>query len=592
MNSTSKTTETKSFQKELHQERVRILYTNIRGNLLTYYAWWIAVLLALLISGANAVGLTVLIIAILSASLVQRKIQRVFFNSDAIEDENAWERKEVIISSVEGLIVSTGAILLLDLNQPLVVYAIAFLIVSAAFAGALTLVASIKTYYGWVLVLLLPLVIKLGLSGNSFYMIIAALWALGGASSAVLVANNLHKSFLSTLELRFENLDLLEKFKHERNRAEQASSDKTRFLASASHDLRQPIHSMGLFSDALENELDKPVQFELMNRMKESIGAMDELLYSLLDVSRLDAGVVETNIEPVLTNHILDKLMVTFSPQATLKNIDLQLECPSCCAVRSDVTLLENVLRNILSNALKYTEQGTVKIRCKQSSESVSISIQDTGIGISEENQEKIFDEFYQAHNPERDRTKGLGLGLSIVKRTCELLGHKLSFQSEQGKGSTFTLELEVADISDIELSNETNLPTLKTLNASVLVIDDELMVLKGMEDMLQRWGCAVLLAESEGDALIQLQKNGGRVDLIIVDYRLRDGKLGTDAAAAIRTAVSDQHLPIIVITGDTGPDQLIEIQQGGYHILHKPVTAVRMRTLMQNLLRLSEKEL
>ena len=571
--------------KELHQERVRILYTSIRGGLLTYYAWWISTLLVLAVSGANAVGLTVLVTAIISASLVQSKIQKAFFNAEVIEDESAWERREVVVSSVEGLIVSVGAMLLLDLNQPLAVYAVVFLIVAAAFAAVLSLVASIKTYYGWVLVLFLPLVVNLGLSGNSFYIIIAGLTTLSGVSSAFLVAKNLHNGFLRTLELRFENLDLLETVRQERNRAEQASRDKTRFLASASHDLRQPIHAMGLFSDALENELDKPIQFELIKKMKESTAAMDELLYSLLDISRLDAGVIKANVGPVLIKPILEKLMATFLPQATLKNIDLQLVCPSC-AVRSDVMLLENVLRNLLSNALKYTEQGTVLIRCEQVLGSVWISIQDTGIGISKEDEEKVFEEFYQAHNPERDRSKGLGLGLSIARRTCDLLGHKLSLQSEPSKGSTFTLDIEAADIKDVESLNETIMPVSKTLNASVLVIDDERAILAGMEKMLQRWGCDVLLAESEDDALIQLQKRGGEIDILIVDYRLRDGKLGTDAAVAIRQAVSDQSLPVIIVTGDTGPDQLIKVQQEGYHLLHKPVAAVRIRALMQNLLR------
>jgi CheY-like chemotaxis protein len=216
----------------------------------------------------------------------------------------------------------------------------------------------------------------------------------------------------------------------------------------------------------------------------------------------------------------------------------------------------------------------------------VWISIQDTGIGISKEDEEKVFEEFYQAHNPERDRSKGLGLGLSIARRTCDLLGHKLSLQSEPSKGSTFTLDIEAADIKDVESLNETIMPVSKTLNASVLVIDDERAILAGMEKMLQRWGCDVLLAESEDDALIQLQKRGGEIDILIVDYRLRDGKLGTDAAVAIRQAVSDQSLPVIIVTGDTGPDQLIKVQQEGYHLLHKPVAAVRIRALMQNLLR------
>lgn len=590
MNSTSEAIQARSFQQDLYQERVRILYTSIRGGLLTYYAWWISVLLVLFVSGADSVGLTVLATAVISASLVQSKIQKAFFNAEAVEDAKVWERREVVVSSVEGLIVSVGAMLLLDLDQPLVVYTIAFLIVAAAFAAVLSLVASIQTYYGWVSVLLLPLVINLGLSGNSLYMIIAGLVSLSGVSSAFLVANNLHKGFLRTLELRFENLDLLEKVRHERNRAEQASRDKTRFLASASHDLRQPMHSIGLFSDALEYELDKPIQFELMKKMKESIGAMDELLYSLLDISQLDAGVIETNIEPVLARHILDKLMATFLPQAALKKIDLQLECPAC-AVKSDAVLLENILRNLIGNALKYTEKGTVFIKVEKIAGRVSILIQDTGIGISQENQAKIFDEFYQAHNPERDRTKGLGLGLSIAARTCDLLEHKLSCQSELGKGSTFTLEIEAAEINDVKQYSETVFPMQKTLNVSVLVIDDERMILEGMEKMLKRWGCDVLLAESESDALIQLQENGGSIDVVIVDYRLRDEKLGTDAATSIRHAVSNPHLPVIVITGDTGPDELIKVQEAGYHILHKPVSPVRIRTLMQNLLRQSGAE-
>lgn len=585
MNSTSNAVQAKPFQQSLSQERVRILYTSIRAGLLTYYAWWVSMLLVLVLSGANTAGLIILASAIVAASFIQSKIQKAFFNAETIENESAWERRQVAVSSLEGLIVSVGTMLLLDLNQPLVVYAVAFLIVAAAFAGALSLVASIQTYYGWTLVLLLPLAIKLGLSGNSFYMIIAALWALGGASSAVLVANNLHKSFLRTLELRFENLDLLETVKHERNRAEQASRDKTRFLASASHDLRQPMHSIGLFSDALEHELDKPRQFELMNKMKASIGSMDELLYSLLDISQLDAGVVKTHIEPVLIRHILDKLMALFLPQAAFKQIDLQLEC-SAYAVKTDAALLENILRNLIANALKYTEQGSVLIKAEQIASNVTITIQDTGIGISKENQRKIFDEFYQAHNPERDRSKGLGLGLSIAARSCDLLGHKLSCESELGKGSTFTLTLEAADINAVKHASKTDFFIQQTLKATVLVIDDERIILEGMKNMLQRWGCDVLLAESESDALIQLQKNDGNVDLVIVDYRLRDEKLGTEAATAIRQAVSNPELPVIVITGDTGPEELINVQKEGYHILHKPVAPMRIRTLMQNLLK------
>jgi CheY-like chemotaxis protein len=208
----------------------------------------------------------------------------------------------------------------------------------------------------------------------------------------------------------------------------------------------------------------------------------------------------------------------------------------------------------------------------------------DTGIGISKSNQTEVFSEFFQVGNPERDRTKGLGLGLSIVNRTCELLDHKLHLQSELGKGSTFTIELEVADANDIEQFEEIS-PSSNMLNARVLVIDDERLIREGMKKMLTPWGCEVLAAESEREAMMMLKEQSNKIDIIIADYRLADGKLGTDAVSSIHKTTLGKNVPAIIITGDTGPEQLKDVQSTGYHLLHKPVAAVRMRTLMQNLL-------
>lgn len=575
----------------VNQERVQILYTNTREGLLTYYAWWVSLVLVLGLSGASIVGLIVLVTVILSASLVQKKLQKEFFNTENIKDENKWELKQTVVSSIEGLIVSSGAMLLLDLDKPLVVYVVVFLIVAAAFSAVLALVSSIKTYFGWMLVLLVPLTINLGLSGNSFYMIIAVLVMLVGLSTAALLAKNLHEEFLRSLQLRSENLDLLEVVKQERNiakkernRAEDANKDKTRFLAAASHDLRQPLHALGLFTDALEHKLNEPEQFELMGKVKEATTAMDGLLHSLLDISRLDAAVIMVEATPILIRNLLVKIVDSFQPLAESKNIKLRLECLPC-AVVSDVVLLENVLRNLLGNALKYTDKGSVYVRCEEVDETVSVSIQDSGIGISKENQQLIFSEFYQVHNPERDRTKGLGLGLSIAKRSCELLGHTLRFESELDKGSTFTLEMKASKLEHVEQAEEAS-PIVKQLDATVLVIDDEDAILQGMEQMLTPWGCEVLRAANKADALIQLKQHGKTVDLIIADYRLRENALGTDAVSAVHQAIGSNEVPVIIITGDTDPERLKQVQEAGYHILYKPVPAIQMRVLMQNLLR------
>lgn len=575
----------------VNQERVRILYTNTRDGLLTYYAWWISIVLVLVVSGADTIGLIVLTAAILLASLVQKKLQKEFFNTENIKDENKWELKQTVVSSVEGLIVSSGAMLLLDLDKPLVVYVVVFLIVAAAFSAVLALVSSIQTYFGWMLVLLVPLAINLGLSGNSFYIIIAGMVLLAGLSTAALLAKSLHEEFLRSLQLRSENLDLLRTVKQERNvaklerkRAEQANRDKTRFLASASHDLRQPLHALGLFTDALEHQLNDPEQLELMGKVKEATIAMDGLLHSILDISRLDAEVIKLDVKPVLISKLLERIVDSFQPQAQMKNINLTLECKPC-AVISDTILLENILRNILGNALKYTGKGSIYVRCEVLADKVSVSIQDSGMGISKENQSLIFGEFYQIHNPERDRTKGLGLGLSIAKRSAELLGHKLHLQSELGKGTTFTLEMLATKLESVQQVEEIS-PTVRQLNATILVIDDEDAILQGMERMLTPWGCNVLLASDKADALEHSEQHQHAIDLIVADYRLRENVLGTDVVSAVHDAIGNSEVPVIMITGDTDPERLKQIQDIGYHLLHKPVPAVQMRVLMQNLLR------
>jgi len=574
----SEKTENHAFTKELELERVRLLHEHIHEGSLAYFVWLIALLIILALGNANTVGMIVWATIAVVVQLIKEHYIKEFFALDEVKHPLKREQKMAIWSFIEGLVVSAGAMMLIDFNQHLTAYLLIALIVIPAFASALVLITSVQTHFAWLLAMFLPVVIKAFMSSDSLYWVLGGLILAAGMPVSLLLGKKMNESFINGLKLRFDNLELLAI-------AEKANADKTRFLASASHDLRQPIHAMELFSDALENVLDKPEQFELMKKMKESSAAMSGLLSSLLDISRLDAGIVKVDKGALSAKKIIVKLIERLQPQAKLKGVEIQFDCVQS-AVISDEVLLTSILQNILSNAVKYTDEGVIIVRCERVLDKVRISVEDTGIGITTDHHKSVFEEFFQAHNFERDRAKGLGLGLSIVKRSCDLLGHAIELRSELGKGSRFTIELEAADVADIVKREEMAVRDFNRLNATVLVIDDERAIREGMEKMLTPWGYEVLIVGSEVEALKKLEEDTGKIDIIISDYRLAGGKLGTDVVAAVHQMIGNDRVPAIIITGDTGPDQLKAVQAAGYHLLHKPVLPARMRTLMQNLLK------
>ncbi|OIQ00072.1 MAG: hypothetical protein AUK35_05440 [Zetaproteobacteria bacterium CG2_30_46_52] len=574
----------------LEQDRVRILYGNIREGTPSYYVWSASILAILGFSGANVVGTIVLGTLMLGVQAVKSRYMRAFERLESVGQPQVWENYMLIASFVQACMVSAGVMLLVDLQQNLSTYLIISLVVIPAFASPPVLIASVRTNYAWVLGLLLPVAVKTLVSGDHVYVVFGLLILFGAIPSAAFLGKKICDSFIDTLKLRYENSDLLASLQKEKHKAEKASADKTRFLASASHDLRQPIHALELFSDALEYHLDKPEQFELMNKIKESASAMNGLLYSLLDISKLDAGIVRVDKQAISLLDLISKVKQSLQHLADEKGIVLDINCKAC-AVISDAVLLESVLQNLLSNAIKYTDKGKVSIFCGVQGDQVMIRFQDTGIGIADSDKESIFDEFFQVTNPERDRKKGLGLGLAIVKRTCALLGHELSVESELGKGSVFSLSLESALVpAQASVSHSPYKP--QQLDARVLVIDDEETILDGMVNMLQPWGCVVLVAHNLDEALLHILNHEDDIDMIVADYRLRDGQLGTDVVKALAAAAERDSIPAIIVTGDTGPEQLADVKKAGFHVLHKPVAAVRMRALIQNLLKQARAEI
>jgi signal transduction histidine kinase len=392
----------------------------------------------------------------------------------------------------------------------------------------------------------------------------------------IVMARDMNQQHKKNILLQFDNQDLIEKLNQETEKvraaqqfAENESQAKTKFLAAASHDIRQPIHALGLFLEVLARSPLTPYQQQVLQNANTAFEASAEMLNTLLDFSRVEAGVVDVQLRPIYLQPMLNKLESEMAPLAVNKNLVYRSKDTEA-VVTSDPSLLELILRNLISNAIRYTEKGGVLIACRQRGAYTSLEIWDTGIGIDPVHHDNIFKEFYQLGNTERDRKKGLGLGLAIVRGYTQKLEHNLLFNSVLARGSVFKIELLNAIEKPTCDAITTEQPQLISLNAHVLVIDDDETVRLGMVGLLQTWGCKCDAADSIEEAL-QFVKTQ-TPDLIISDFRLRDLQTGAQAIEQIRTACGT-NLPALLVTGDTGRDRLIEATQSGIPLLSKPVT-------------------
>lgn len=369
--------------------------------------------------------------------------------------------------------------------------------------------------------------------------------------------------------------------------AESANLAKSRFLAAASHDLRQPMHTISLLVGLLRDQIRHPDAHHIVEKIHASAQAMGSMFDSLLDISKFEAGVVTPHVQTFAIASLLDRLAATYETQAHEKKLTLKI-VPTRTQVTSDPALLERILGNLISNAIRYTEQGGVLVGCRRRGGNLVVQVWDTGIGIDETQHGNIFEEFFQLSNPERDRNKGLGLGLSIAKRSASLLGHNLTVCSIPGKGSVFSITLPIADANGKGNASATSTPAPSDMLAHtfVVVVDDSTENREAMEALLRHWGCHVVSAASIDDALAALQDHLRTPDLIVSDYRLRDGADGVTAVQQIRQWAEDD-IPAIIVTGDMTihGEQMRNADIG---LLHKPVNALHLQQLAEKLLRAS----
>ncbi len=447
--------------------------------------------------------------------------------------------------------------------------------------------------FGYTLPMSLGMITALAWQGDGLHLFLAA----AGAAYLMLTLHagiRQHRLLTDSLMLRFENEALAARLGEQIAATERASLEKTRFLGTASHDLRQPLHAIALFGAALENELRNRPEGRNAERLMRAVNALGASLDTMLDVSRLDAGVVVPEVQAVQLDALFLPLNHTFSARAEQKSLQLRVRA-SGLWVRSDPQLLHRMLSNLMDNALKYTASGGVTVIARDRGETVWIEVRDTGIGIAPEQSGRIFEEFYQVDNPGRDRSHGLGIGLSIVQRLSRLLGHPVQMHSRLGRGTHFRLVVQAANAQASALAGpfppqaaaadaeEQRRRGAARLPARVLLLDDEQEIREAMTGLLRSHAVEAQAVGDEASAaraLAQARGEGRPFDLLLCDYRLADGADGLDAGLRLSRA-GDGATPLLLITGETSPDRLLRVRESRVPVLFKPVVANRLLEAM-----------
>ncbi len=436
-------------------------------------------------------------------------------------------------------------------------------------------------------------------------LLAALAWrALNGASTAepnAILLASLAAGFLLVLErltiaqndslslllaVQFNNDDLVRQLRSQIEVAARANQEKTRFLASAAHDLRQPLHALGMFCGALQQRLDDTPEKPLVRNMMNAIESLEESFGAMLDISRLDAGVVQTAVQTFPIRDIFRRLYQQFGGDAEARQLALRFRATGRI-VKSDPLLLERVLANLVQNALRYTRRGGVLIAARRNSAGVALEVWDTGVGIADDKKEMIFREFYQIDNPERDRGRGLGMGLAIVRRLCLLLGHSLELRSTPGRGSVFRVVVPEGDVAalDAPTTEAETLPPRNVGRVTVLLIDDERAIRDATRELLRPQQVDVITAATIAEAVALAGNSTEPIDMILSDWRLSGTENGVDAVRAVR-AVIGEATPAVLITGDTAPDLLTLAHEAGLVVLHKPLQPRQLVRLVKHLRR------
>lgn len=366
--------------------------------------------------------------------------------------------------------------------------------------------------------------------------------------------------------------------------AEQANLSKTKFLAAVSHDLLQPLNAARLFTSALLEQRHAEASHGLIRNVSNSLQDVENLLGTLVDISKLDAGVIKPDISSFAVGDLLENLAAEFRQLAASEGLTLQF-VPSSACVRSDIQLLARILRNLLTNAIRYTAKGRILLGCRRRGQSLSIEVWDTGMGIAEDKLQEVFQEFKRGEG-QRHQDRGLGLGLAIVDKIVRMLGHRVRVSSRLGHGSLFAIEVPLTRrVSVLQQQPEALPMAVECLRgARIWVLDNDAAICAGMRTLLEGWGCRVVTALSEDDLARQVDNYHAGADILIADYHLDDGRDGVQAITEIN-ARRGEPLPALMLTANYSNELKQTLRELGHTLLHKPVKPMKLKTALSHLL-------
>lgn len=383
------------------------------------------------------------------------------------------------------------------------------------------------------------------------------------------------------LELRFRNVDLLEDLQRQRDAAETANLAKSKFLATASHDLRQPMHSLNLYlASTAAYPLSEDLR-EMVQRMQQCARYMNEMFDSLLDIARLDAQVIAPRVEALSLQPILLRLQSEFTPLASAKSLSLEFVSEAQLHVLSDAGMVERILRNLLSNALSYTRLGGVQLVAKRRGNRVRVAVIDSGPGVPKALRGLIFEEFARARDDPPSGSRGFGLGLAIARRLAQILSIRLRLRSSAFRGSSFSITIPAAPFAQFQLEERADRAATELSGLLVLVVDDDLEVLTAMTLLLTLQGCRVLAAGNTQEAIQQVERMQGAPSLLVCDFALGPADDGLQLIERIRDEFNEE-IPALLITGDTSPAQVQLFARSKVEVLHKPVDGDAVVLAMQ----------
>jgi signal transduction histidine kinase len=554
----------------LYRQSPPILFGNIAVVSLTIFLLWPEV------SQRNLLGWAAAIYV-----LTGIRIAMVWWDRQTsehpVETGSRRARRYLLFCGLSGCLWGSMGILFFAPDNTVVTVLICIVLAGMTGGSVASLSTWWPTYLAFALPTVLPFAIRSFLYGNALFSVLGflSLFLLG---VNLAFSRTLQRTVRDAVSLRFENVELIQQLTEEKERAEIANRSKSQFLAAASHDLRQPTHALGLYIASLRamaqaSTIERSALDHIAERQQTALKGMSQLLNVLLDISRLDAGVIDVEPRRFALQQELDALENQFSQAALAKGLTLRIR-PTSIWLETDTVLLHNVLSNLLSNAVRYTERGGILVACRRRAGDVEMQVFDTGIGIAPDQLSSIFREFYQIGNAARDREQGLGLGLAIVQRTASLLGASVQVSSAPGRGSLFSLRLPAMQhvpASDTGMVAQRGEPVGAHPQKTILVVDDDQDVLAGMQTLLRAWGHTVIVAQSLEQASAAASSYRAELDMVVTDFRLPKRVTGVDVIHAVFQSIG-HAIPAIIITGDTSPEGINAASSSGFCVMHKPL--------------------